>query len=107
MIRLLALVATGTRSMLDVPFGSDRVGELTYAGRLAEALTSGMLLLALRGDTRHEIASWSTEQTARDAHIVDCIRRFDRGWVLAKHLCEFSILAHTIRALLGSEEVCG
>ncbi|TWP38016.1 IS4 family transposase [Leekyejoonella antrihumi] len=48
MIRLLALVATGTRSMIDVAFGTDRVGELTYAAQLTRALTRGMLLLGDR-----------------------------------------------------------
>ncbi|WP_415925571.1 transposase domain-containing protein [Streptomyces sp. ME19-01-6] len=34
MLRLIALVACGTRTLLDVVFGTDATGELTYAGDL-------------------------------------------------------------------------
>lgn len=47
-VRILAIVATGTRQVLDAVFGSDRTGELTYAQSLATALRPGMLLLADR-----------------------------------------------------------
>lgn len=48
MIRLVALVTAGTRSVIEVVFGSDQVGELTYADQLMPALRPGMLLLADR-----------------------------------------------------------
>jgi len=48
MIRLVALVATGTRTIIEAVFGTDRLGQLSYATRLAEALRPGMLLLGDR-----------------------------------------------------------
>ncbi len=48
MIRLVALVAAGTRSVIDAVFGTDAVGELSCASRLATALRPGMLLLGDR-----------------------------------------------------------
>lgn len=48
MIRLLALVATGTRQVIDAVFGPDTIGELTYVHDLMRSLHAGMLLLADR-----------------------------------------------------------
>lgn len=48
MLRMVALVVCGTRSILEAVFGSDQVGELTYASRLASALKPGMVLLTDR-----------------------------------------------------------
>lgn len=48
MIRLVAIVAAGTRQILDAAFGSDSTGELTYADRVATILRPGMLLLGDR-----------------------------------------------------------
>ena len=54
MLRLVALVACGTRTLLDVVFGTDATGELTYAGDLVTTagrtgtLRPGMLLLGDR-----------------------------------------------------------
>jgi Insertion element 4 transposase N-terminal/Transposase DDE domain len=54
MLRLVALVACGTRTLLDAVFGTDATGELTYAGDLVTtagrtgALRPGMLLLGDR-----------------------------------------------------------
>ncbi|WP_427008591.1 transposase domain-containing protein [Pseudarthrobacter sp. H2] len=48
MIRLVALVASGTRSVIEAVFGSDRTGELSYASQVAAALRPGMLLLGDR-----------------------------------------------------------
>ncbi len=47
-LRLLAVVACGTRTILDAVFGPCDVGETTYAPRLAGCLKPGMLLLADR-----------------------------------------------------------
>ncbi|MEV3859116.1 IS4 family transposase [Streptomyces sp. NPDC050095] len=46
MVRLVALVACGTRALLDAAFGPDRIGELSYAHRLLASLDASMLLLA-------------------------------------------------------------
>ena len=48
-LRLLALVACGTRTIIDAVFGPDSSGETTYAPRLLPSLRAGMLLLADRG----------------------------------------------------------
>lgn len=54
MLRLVALVACGTRTLLDAAFGTDATGELTYAGDLVTTagrtgtLRPGMLLLGDR-----------------------------------------------------------
>lgn len=48
MIRLVAIVASGTRSVIEAVFGTDAVGELSYAERLCGALAPGMLLLGDR-----------------------------------------------------------
>src|SRR5688500_15212954 len=50
MLRLVAIVAGGTRSVIDAVFGTDKIGELTYAARLVATggLRTGMLLLADR-----------------------------------------------------------
>ena len=48
MLRLLTVVACGTRTVIDAVFGSYRVGETTYAPRLLRCLRPGMLLLAYR-----------------------------------------------------------
>ncbi|MFC6507400.1 IS4 family transposase [Promicromonospora citrea] len=50
MLRLVAVVACGTRTVIEAVFGTDKVGELTYAARLTAtgALHAGMLLLADR-----------------------------------------------------------
>jgi hypothetical protein len=48
LLRLVAIVACGTRSVIEAVFGTDAVGELTYARDLTGALRRGMLLLADR-----------------------------------------------------------
>jgi hypothetical protein len=48
LLRLVALVACGTRTIIDAVFGPTSRGELDYAGRLARSLHAGMLVLADR-----------------------------------------------------------
>jgi hypothetical protein len=48
MLRLLALVSCGTRSVIDAVFGPVSDGETTYAARLLGSLRAGMILLADR-----------------------------------------------------------
>jgi hypothetical protein len=47
-LRLLALVACGTRTVIDAVFGSCSSGETSYAADLTRSLHAGMLLLADR-----------------------------------------------------------
>jgi Insertion element 4 transposase N-terminal/Transposase DDE domain len=48
LLRLLAVVSCGTRTVIDAVFGSYHVGETSYAPRLLRCLRPGMLLLADR-----------------------------------------------------------
>ena len=48
MLRMLTVVACGTRTVLDAVFGTVSVGETTYAPKLLGCLRHGMLLLADR-----------------------------------------------------------
>jgi hypothetical protein len=48
MIRMLALVACGTRTLIDATFGTSSVGETTYTHDLLRALHRGMIVLADR-----------------------------------------------------------
>ncbi|MGW1163837.1 IS4 family transposase [Streptomyces sp. NPDC002513] len=47
-LRLLTLVACGTRTLIDAVFGPTTMGETTYAPRLLPSLRPGMILLADR-----------------------------------------------------------
>jgi len=48
LVRVLALVACGTRTIIDATFGTDRIGETRYAHHLISALRRGMIVLADR-----------------------------------------------------------
>lgn len=48
MLRLITLIACGTRSLIEAVFGTDQTGELTFARDLAAAMGPGMLILADR-----------------------------------------------------------
>jgi hypothetical protein len=48
LVRVLALVACGTRTIIDATFGTDRIGETSYARDLLGALRRGMIVLADR-----------------------------------------------------------
>jgi hypothetical protein len=48
LLRMLALVSCGTRTMIDAVFGPASDGETTYAARLLGSLRAGMILLADR-----------------------------------------------------------
>jgi hypothetical protein len=48
LVRVLALVACDTRTIIDATFGTDRIGETTYAHDLLGALRRGMIVLADR-----------------------------------------------------------
>jgi hypothetical protein len=48
LIRLLTVVACGTRTVIDAVFGTDRVGETSYAHQLLGGLRAGMIVLADR-----------------------------------------------------------
>jgi hypothetical protein len=53
--RVLALVACGTRTIIEATFGTDRIGETSYAHHLLPALRPGMIVLA---DRNFAAANW-------------------------------------------------
>src|SRR3954468_16814197 len=55
MVRLVAVVACGTRALLQTTFGTISRGELGYAAELVSGLHSGMLLLADRNFAAAEL----------------------------------------------------
>lgn len=55
MVRMLALVACGTRTIIDAVFGSDRTGEIGYAGRLLGSIQAGMIVLGDRNFAAAEL----------------------------------------------------
>jgi len=65
MVRVLALVACGTRTLIDAVFGTDRTGELSYAHELLRSTRVGMIVLA---DRNFAATAWITalSQTGAD-----------------------------------------
>lgn len=55
MIRIVALVATGTRSIINAVYGPDRVSELAYTHQLISSLSPGMLLLGDRNFSTRDL----------------------------------------------------
>src|SRR5205807_5419522 len=68
-LRLLALVACGTRTVIDAVFGPTTSGETTYAPALLRSLRAGMILLADRNfaakDLIADIAATGAEVLVR------------------------------------------
>ena len=88
MVRLLALVACGTRAIIDVTFGSTSVGETTYTRHLLSALHERMILLADRNfaaaDLIAEIAGTGADLLirAKNGRRLPVCRRFSDGsWI--------------------------
>lgn len=64
MIRLVAILTAGTRSVIEAAFGTDAVGELTYARQVISALQSGMVLLGDRNFATYAFCREVTETGA-------------------------------------------
>ena len=67
MLRLVTIMACGTRSIMDAVFGPITVGETTYAARLLTGLRPGMLLLA---DRNFAAAHLLTTVAGSHAHLL-------------------------------------
>ena len=69
LLRLLALVACGTRSLIDATFGPTSSGETTYARQLLPSLRSGMIVLLDRnfdnGDLIKQLAATKADLLVR------------------------------------------
>jgi hypothetical protein len=80
-VRMLALVACGTRTIIDAVFGPITSGETTYARQLLPSLRAGMLLL---GDRGFDVADLIADIAATGAHLLVRIRNNRRMPVLAR-----------------------
>ena len=95
-VRLLALVACGTRTIIDAVFGPTTDGETTYAPRLMPSLRAGMLLLADRGFAAaglvNDIAATGAQVLVRikNNRRMPVLKRFSDGSYLS-HLAGLSV----------------
>ncbi|MFI1093566.1 IS4 family transposase [Streptomyces sp. NPDC020917] len=88
-LRLAALVACGTRSVIAAVFGPATTGELEYARRLSENLRAGMLLL---GDRNFAAAALLNQLAATGADLlVRC--KSGRNLPPVARCCDGSVLA--------------
>jgi hypothetical protein len=96
MLRLLTIVACGSRTVIDAVFGSYRVGETTYAPRMLGSLKRGMLLL---GDRNFASAALMAQIAGTGADLL----------IRTKNGRRFQVVEHlrdgTRIALLGSLRV--
>lgn len=67
LLRLVALVACGTRTVIDAVFGPTSTGEAGYTRRLARSLHAGMIVLLDRG---FDDATLIAHLTATEAHLL-------------------------------------
>jgi transposase IS4-like protein/DDE family transposase len=67
MLRLVAVVTCGTRTLIDAVFGPYRTGELSYAPDLVRCLRTGMLLLA---DRNFAVADLIGQFAGTGAHLL-------------------------------------
>jgi hypothetical protein len=67
LLRMVALVACGTRSIIDAVFGPISTGENGYARRLARSLRAGMIVLLDRG---FDDAALIGQLAATEAHLL-------------------------------------
>jgi hypothetical protein len=81
-VRLLALVACGTRTLIDAVFGPTTSGETTYAPRLLPSLRPGMILLADRNFAAQKLVAGIA---ATGAHVLVRLKNGRRMPVLARY----------------------
>lgn len=89
MVRVLALVACGTRTIIDAVFGTDRVGELGYAHQLLGSARAGMIVLA---DRNFAAAEWITALAATGADLLVRVKN-DRRLPICRPLGDGSFLS--------------
>ncbi|AEM85010.1 IS4 family transposase [Streptomyces violaceusniger] len=81
-VRLLALVACGTRTLIDAVLGPTTTGETTYAPRLLPSLRPGMILLADRNFAAQGLLS---DITATGSEVLVRLKNGRRMPVLARY----------------------
>jgi hypothetical protein len=89
LLRLVALVACGTRSLIDVVFGPTSDGETTMCERLVGSLHAGMLVLVDRNFTTNTLIG---RIAATDAHLLGRCKR-DRKLPVLRRLHDNSYLS--------------
>ena len=89
LLRLVALVACGTRSLINVAFGPTSSGETTMCDRLLGSLHAGMLVLCDRNLTTNTLAR---RVAATDAHLLGRCKA-DRKLPLLRRLDDGSYLS--------------
>jgi hypothetical protein len=89
LLRLVALVACGTRSLIAAVYGPTSNGETTYTDRLAASLHAGMLVLTDRNLTT---AALTRRIAATDAHLLGRCKS-DRKLPLLRRLADGSWLS--------------
>ncbi|WP_285631679.1 IS4 family transposase [Lentzea sp. NBRC 102530] len=111
MLRLMAVVACGTRTVIDIAFGSWRIGETSMAPRLLGCLRPGMLLLADRNfamaDLIGRIASTGAELLirAKANRVLPAIARLpDGSWLTVLGGIEVRVIEAEITATLGGQK---
>ncbi|WP_249124604.1 transposase [Saccharopolyspora erythraea] len=89
LLRLVAVVACGTRTIIDVVFGPTTTGEITYVPRLARTLRAGMILLLVRNfaacDLIGAVAATGAEVMVRlkNSRVMPVLARFADGSYLS------------------------
>lgn len=81
-IRLLALVACGTRTVIDAVFGPTSTSETTYTPLLQRSLRAGMILLADRNFSAKDLL---TDIAATRAHVLVRVKNGRKIPVLARY----------------------
>jgi Insertion element 4 transposase N-terminal/Transposase DDE domain len=82
LLRLVALVACGTRTIIDAVFGPASCGELDYTRRLARSLHAGMLVLM---DRNFDAAKLLGQLAATKAHLLVRLKANRKLPVLARY----------------------
>jgi hypothetical protein len=96
LVRVLLLVACGTRTIIDAVFGPAGTGEVAYAGQLLGGLRPGMIVLA---DRNFAARALITSIRATGAHVLVRVRD-DRRLPVLRYLPDGSALA-----LMGQDTV--
>jgi len=81
-IRLVALLACGTRTVIDAVFGPTTTGETTYTPRLLRSLRAGMILLA---DRNFAAADLLADIAATGAHVLVRLKNGRKTPILARY----------------------
>ncbi|KAA2248885.1 IS4 family transposase, partial [Solihabitans fulvus] len=80
--RLVALLACGTRTLIDAAFGPTTTGETTYTPQLLRSLHTGMILLA---DRNFASASLLTDIATTGAHVLVRLKNSRTTPILARY----------------------